>query len=186
MPSVYDYALEEFKRWSPEILSKFTKSPKGRQVYHRDLIDEYSPVLIVEFPLVYVRAETFSSTFLVLCNEDFWDKKWEELESSGLDVVDAVLSVQDNPFLNAIPYLDISHLWEIGLSGLEEYLITFLPTAGYCYMLRTFPTYLQIVRGYMERPETLANDMLASFEDNSGVGQVRQMAIRDVVEGANG
>jgi hypothetical protein len=186
MPSVYDYALEEFKRWSPEILTRFTKSPNGRQVYNKDPIDEYSPVLIVEFPLVYVRAETFSSIFLMLCNEDFWDKKWGELEASGLDVVDAILTVQDNPLLSAISYVDISHVWENGMSDLEGYLIDILPSAGYCHMLRTFPTYLGMVKGYRERPETLANDMLVSFEDISGIGQVRQMAIKDVVEGSNG
>jgi hypothetical protein len=37
---------------------------------------------------------------------------------------------------------------------------------------------LQIVRGYMERPETLANDMLVSFSDSTGIGQVRQMDIQ--------
>lgn len=186
MPTVYDSAIEEFKQWSPEILSKFMKSPNGRQVFQRDMLDMNDSVLIVEFPLVYVRAESFSSTFLVLCKEDFWNNTWEKFESSGLDVVDAILSVKDNPFLNAVPYIDISHVWENGLEELDKYLVGRLPSAGYIHVLRKFPTYLQIVRGYMERPETLANDMLVSFSDSTGIGQVRQMAIKDIVESNNG
>jgi len=185
MPTIYDEAREEFCLWSPEILSKFPKSPNGRQVYHSGMVDMNSSTLIVEFPLVYVRAEYFSSTFLVLCKEDFWENTWEKFESSGLDVVDAVLSVQDNPFLNAVPYIDISHVWENGLEELDKYLVDRLPSAGYTHVLRKFPTYLQIVRGYKERPETLANDMLVSFSDSTGIGKVRQMAIKDVVEGVN-
>lgn len=186
MPTVYDSAIEEFKQWSPEILSKFMKSPNGRQVFQRDMLDMNDSVLIVEFPLVYVRAESFSSTFLVLCNEDFWNEKWEEFESSGLDVVDALLSVKNNPFLNAVPYIDISHVWENGLEELDKYLVGRLPYAGYTHVLRKFPTYLQIVRGYKERPETLANDMLVSFSDSTGIGQMRQMAIKDIVDGNDG